>query len=142
MESLDKHTLLRKRVYDIVALVPRGRVVTYGQVALLTGIPRAAREVGWIAHTGPSHLPWQRVVNRFGGLAKGYPGGQPGHKFDLGKDGVEVRSDCSVDLAQYQWWPDKEAMQELQLPQEVIDTINWKIPFLKQRLLYKYRRSP
>ena len=137
-----KDALFRQRVYDIVARIPKGKVATYGQVALLAGIPRAAREVGWIAHTGPSHLPWQRVVNRFGGLAKGYPGGQSGHKIDIEKDGVIIRDDFTVDLEKYQWWPDKEMIERLQLPQELIDTINQKIPFSGQRLLDKYRRSP
>ncbi len=85
--------------------VPRGKVVTYGQLALLAGQPRGARQVGWIAHTGGGGLPWQRVVNRFGGLASGYRGGRVGHKADLQADGVRVRRDFTVDLTRYQWWP-------------------------------------
>ncbi|TAJ72595.1 MAG: hypothetical protein EPO42_14955 [Gallionellaceae bacterium] len=92
-------------VYEILLKVPRGKVVTYGQLALLAGSPRAARQVGWIAHAGRSDLPWQRVVNRFGGLASGYRGGREGHKRDLMKDGVRVRPDLTVDLGRYQWWP-------------------------------------
>lgn len=142
MELPDKNLLFRKRVYDIVARVPKGKVATYGQVALLAGIPRAAREVGWIAHLGPSNLPWHRVVNRFGGLAKGYPGGQLGHKIEIEKDGVVVRDDFTVDLEKYQWRPDQEMIRTLQLPQELIGAINHKISFSGQRLLDKYRRSP
>ena len=141
MELQGKDSLFRKRVYDIVARVPQGKVVTYGQVALLAGIPRAAREVGWIAHTGPSNLPWQRVVNRFGGLAKGYPGGQLGHKIDLEKDGMEVRSDFTVDLQEYQWWPDPKTAKDLEFPPEVINEINAKIPFNEDRLSPNHRRD-
>jgi len=95
----------RRRVYAVVARVPRGRVITYGQLAALAGRPRAARMVGWIAHTGLPRLPWQRVVNRFGGLARGYTGGRYGHRRDLEREGVVVRDDNTVDLARYQWQP-------------------------------------
>jgi len=84
---------LRGRVYEILRCVPQGKVVTYGQLALLAGHPRAARQVGWIAHAGGPDLPWQRVVNRFGGLASGYRGGRQGHRHDLERDGVRVRED-------------------------------------------------
>jgi len=97
---------LRERVYAILRRVPKGRVVTYGQLALLAGHPRAARQVGWIAHAGAPGLPWQRVVNRFGGLASGYRAGRDGHRQDLERDGVRVRADLTVDLRRYQWWPD------------------------------------
>lgn len=95
----------RERVYEILRHVPSGRVVTYGQIALLAGAPRAARLVGWIAHTGPDDLPWHRVVNRLGGLASGYEGGRARHRQDLEDEGVHVRADFTVDLTRYQWWP-------------------------------------
>jgi len=88
-----------------VRRVPRGKVVTYGQLALLAGYPRAARQVGWIAHNGGPRLPWQRVVNRHGGLASGYRGGRAGHRLDLIAEGIAVRPDLTVDLERYQWWP-------------------------------------
>lgn len=96
---------LREAVYAILRKVPRGKVVTYGQLALLAGDPRGARQVGWIAHAGGRNLPWQRVVNRFGGLASGYTGGRAAHKADLEADGVRVRADFSVDLGRCQWQP-------------------------------------
>lgn len=130
----------RERVYEIVKLVPRGKVITYGQVALTVGLPRAAREVGWIAHSGPSDLPWQRVVNRFGGLAKGYPDGQLGHKTDLEKDGVVVGDDLTVDLSKYQWLPDRKTIERLGLPPDIIEEINQKIAFSRDRLSPKSRR--
>ena len=98
---------LRRMVYEILRRVPRGRVVTYGQLALIAGRPRAGREVGWIASEGSPRLPWQRVVNRFGGLAAGYgPRGRIAHKRDLNAEGVRVRRNLTVDLQRYQWWPD------------------------------------
>ena len=77
------------RVHALVCAVPKGRVVTYGQIARLAGRPRAAREVGWIAHAGGDGIPWQRVVNRTGGLASGYSGGRTGHRRALARDGVQ-----------------------------------------------------
>ncbi len=109
----------RERVYEILRCVPPGKVVTYGQLALLAGHPRGARQVGWIAHTGLDELPWQRVVNRLGGLATGYRGGRRGHKKDLEDDGVPVREDLTVDLARYQWWPDEDACRRLDLSHDI-----------------------
>lgn len=113
-------SLLRKRVYAILRNVPRGMVVTYGQLALLAGNPHAARQVGWIAHTGSPDLPWQRVVNRFGGLATGYRGGRRGHRMALRADGVRVHADLTVDLDRYQWWPDGTLVTRLQLGPEIV----------------------
>lgn len=95
----------RQRVEVVVAQIPRGRVMTYGQIAALCGNARAARIVGGIAHFGNPDLPWQRVVNRHGGLAAGYPGGRSGHKQVLEAEGVEVSADYQVDVKKLIWWP-------------------------------------
>lgn len=85
--------------------IPRGRVMTYGQIAALCGQPRAARIVGGIAHFGDPYLPWQRVVNKQGGLAAGYPGGRAGHKQVLEAEGVEVSDDYRIAIKELIWWP-------------------------------------
>ena len=95
----------RDRVYKIVAQIPRGRVVTYGQVAALCGRPRAARIVGGIAHWGDQSLPWQRVVHKDGSLAAGYPGGVEGHKQVLEAEGIRVSKDYKVDIEILKWNP-------------------------------------
>src|SRR5438270_6208134 len=95
----------RQRVEAIVAQIPRGRVMTYGQIAALCGNARAARIVGGIAHFGNPDLPWQRVVNKSGGLASGYPGGRSGHKQVLEAEGVAVNDDYQVDVQELLWWP-------------------------------------
>ena len=95
----------RDRVYKIVAQIPRGRVVTYGQVAALCGRPRAARIVGGIAHWGDQSLPWQRVVHKDGSLAAGYPGGVEGHKQVLEAEGIRVSKDYKVDIERLKWNP-------------------------------------
>lgn len=78
------------RVNALVADIPKGRVMTYGQLAGLCGNAGASRIVGGIAHFGNPSLPWQRVVNKKGGLASGYPGGREAHKTHLENEGVEV----------------------------------------------------
>lgn len=96
----------KDRVYALVAQIPQGRVMTYGQIAALCGNPRAAWEVGQIAHNGPQDLPWQRVVNKQGGLAVGWPGGgQAAHRALLEAEGVEVGDDYHVNVADLLWSP-------------------------------------
>lgn len=94
----------RVRVEALVAQIPRGRVMTYGQLAALSGSANAARIVGGIAHFGNPALPWQRVVNMQGGLASGYPGGRSGHAQVLKQEGFIV-VDNKVDVANLIWWP-------------------------------------
>ncbi len=96
----------RERVEAVVAQIPVGRVMTYGQLAALCGNARAARIVGGIAHFGDPNLPWQRVVNKQGGLAAGYPGGRPAHAEHLRAEGVAVSDDYFVDVRVLLWWPE------------------------------------
>ncbi|MDB5181688.1 MAG: hypothetical protein JWP13_451 [Candidatus Saccharibacteria bacterium] len=97
----------RERVEHIVRQIPRGRVMTYGQIAALAGSAYAARIVGGIAHFGNPDLPWQRVVNKKGGLANGYPGGRAGHKAALEAEGIPVDENETVDVGELLWWPDR-----------------------------------
>lgn len=96
----------KQQVEALVAQIPVGRVMTYGQIAALCGSPRAARMVGGIAHFGDPYLPWQRVVNKLGGLASGYPGGKSGHKQVLEAEGYTVK-DYRVNVEELLWWPNK-----------------------------------
>lgn len=93
------------RVNALVAQIPKGRVMTYGQIAALCGNARAARIVGGIAHFGDPELPWQRVVNKQGGLASGYPGGRQAHKVHLESEGVPVSDDYYVNVNELLWHP-------------------------------------
>lgn len=108
----------RKKVEAIVAQIPQGRVMTYGQLAALAGNARSARIVGGIAHFSNPHLPWQRVVNKQGGLAAGYPGGRSGHRQVLEAEGVVVSSDLTVDIDKLLWWPPEKPKQD---EQEIFD---------------------
>lgn len=96
----------KERVYVLVAQIPKGKVATYGQIAALAGVAWAAWEVGQIAHTGPSDLPWQRVVNKQGGLASGYPGGgREQHRAILEAEGYAVSDEFTVKVTELLWSP-------------------------------------
>ena len=58
-------THFKEEVYAVIAAIPRGKVITYGQIAWLIGMPRHARLVGRMLHeaTNALNLPCHRVVN-------------------------------------------------------------------------------
>jgi methylated-DNA-protein-cysteine methyltransferase-like protein len=58
-------------VYEIVGKIPHGSVVSYGQIAMMLGKPRGARQVGWAMRHCPEGLPWQRVVMADGSITGG-----------------------------------------------------------------------
>ena len=92
-------------IYDVVRRIPRGKVATYGQVAMLAGNPRWSRVVGYALHVNPdpAHIPCYRVVNRLGEPSASFAfGGVNEQIFLLQEDGVEF-TDGRVDLSKYQW---------------------------------------
>ncbi|MDR1357982.1 MAG: MGMT family protein [Coriobacteriales bacterium] len=90
-----------KRVYALVAQVPRGRVVSYGQIAALLGNPRAARSVGWALSACPEELPWQRVVKADGSVTGGVWAEL--RRELLGEEGVDFLPDGRVDMDACRW---------------------------------------
>ena len=98
---------MKHEIYSVVSQIPFGRVMTYGQIALVCGHPGAARAVGQAAHFGPPELPWHRVVNARGGLASGFvPGGRDTQAKLLQAEDIEV-IDNRIVLQRYVWWPNK-----------------------------------
>lgn len=96
-----------ERVYAAAREIPRGKVATYGQLALLAGSPRASRVVGsaMAACRDPS-VPCHRVIDRFGGTKKAFDDYAPGtQRALLEAEGVEFTSDGRVDLARFLWEP-------------------------------------
>lgn len=99
-------------IYEVVREIPRGKVATYGQVALLAGNPRWARVVGYALHVNPEPfvIPCHRVVNRKGEIANSFAfGGGAIQRELLEQEGVTFEEDGHVDLAKYGWWPDLTA---------------------------------
>lgn len=100
----------RASVLRVVNGVPVGRVVTYGQVALLAGRPGAARAVGAVLRglrSTDGEVPWQRVVNASGGLSTYKVGHGELQAALLRSEGVLVTGG-KVALRRFRWWPDDE----------------------------------
>ncbi|PIJ52211.1 cysteine methyltransferase [Erwinia sp. OLTSP20] len=93
-----------QRVYQVVAAIPRGCVTTYGEVAMLAGSPRAARQVGGVLKRLPegSKLPWHRVVNRSGKISLTGPDLHRQRRALLA-EGVDVSEDGRISLSRYRW---------------------------------------
>ena len=89
------------RVYEIVAKVPKGRVVSYGQIARMLGSPGAARTVGWALSVCPENLPWQRVVRSDGSIAGG--GFAELRLTMLKEEGVSFLEGDIVDMERCEW---------------------------------------
>ena len=88
--------------------MPPGRVVTYGQVAALAGIPGHARQVGYALHAlAPgSEVPWQRVLNARGEVSPRAEAEWEGYQRHLlAEEGIELDARGRVDLARYRWEP-------------------------------------
>ena len=99
-------TPFTKKVIDMIHSIPKGRVMTYGQIAGLAEHPRAARQVVRILHSMSSKysLPWHRVINSRGQIGlKNEACIQ--QKILLEQEGIEVTSNGSIDLLRYQWHP-------------------------------------
>lgn len=93
-------------IYDIVKKIPKGKVATYGQIALYAGNPRWSQVVGFALHSNPDqeNIPCHRVVNRFGGLAEAFAfGGINKQRELLEKEGVEFLPNGNVDMEKSLW---------------------------------------
>ena len=90
-------------IYKIVTQIPKGKVTTYGEIALVLGNIKLARVVGYALHKNPyfGKVPCHRVVNRFGQLAQNFAFGSiDAQKAMLIAESVEVK-DNKVDLTKY-----------------------------------------
>jgi len=117
------------KVLNIVRKIPKGKVVSYGQVALMTGIPRAALQVGWVLHTsgGDEKTPWWRVINNAGRISTTCLDHTASiQKSLLEKEGVVVKKFLKIDIEKYRWRPSVEVLKQLELDDEYIFAIQEK----------------
>lgn len=105
----------RDKVYEIMARVPYGRLITYGDVAGWAGHANASRIVGGIAHYGPADLPWHRLVNRFGGLASGFHGGREAQEELLAAEGVTCTNFIVDNFQELRWQPEELQSDQMRL---------------------------
>lgn len=126
-----ENNVFQHRVLEIIRAIPRGHVLTYGQVAALADTPRAARQVGRILYASGRTVPWQRVINHYGGLSTYKVGSGERQRVLLEKEGITFRLDGTLDLKKYQWRPTMGMINKLKLPEEVAFQINARLPFSK-----------
>ncbi len=94
---------LYERIYEVTKRIPRGQVATYGQIAHLVGMPKAARQVGYamaaLGRGAPRpDVPWHRVVNAKGESSIG------GEQIErLKVEGVVFDANGRIDLRRFGW---------------------------------------
>lgn len=98
-------------VYAVVKKIPRGKVATYGQIALLAGMPRAARQVGLALRIAPGSIkiPWHRVINAQGQISMRLhdwqSGGDDYQRVLLENEGIEFSAAGKINLKKFRWLP-------------------------------------
>ncbi len=93
-----------ERVYNLVREIPRGKVMTYGQIARILGAPRFSQVVGFALHQNPDpeHIPCHRVVNRNGEISASFAfGGGNEQRKRLEAEGIVFDKDGRIDLKKY-----------------------------------------
>jgi methylated-DNA-protein-cysteine methyltransferase-like protein len=99
---------IAERIWQVIAMIPKGRVATYGQVAELAGLPGNARRVGRLLSQLPngSRIPWHRVINASGGISLPPKSAEfARQKSRLIREGVKVSATGRVSLRQFRWDP-------------------------------------
>lgn len=100
-----------QRVYEVVRLIPYGRVTSYGAIARYLGSAGSSRMVGWALNNSHNmeDIPAQRVVNRLGMLTgKHHFGGTSAMQQILESEGVKVKDNKVCDFEKIFWDPIKE----------------------------------
>ena len=111
MKLSEKNSDFFTNVYDVVRLIPKGRVTSYGAIARYLGSPRSSRMVGWAMNNahGIPDVPAHRVVNRNGLLTGKMHFGNPNEmQLLLESEGIEVRNDQIVEFNSKLWIPENE----------------------------------
>lgn len=103
METKNRY---REYIYEIVARIPEGKVMSYGQIARI--VPRCtARMVGFAMSSCPDGLPWQRVINSQGKISpRGVGYGAEIQKQLLLEEGVAFDQDDKIDFDRFGWQPE------------------------------------
>lgn len=94
-----------QQIYEIVCMIPSGKVATYGQIAMLLGNPRMSRVVGYALHVNPDpdNIPCYRVVNKQGEVSSAFAfGGSNRQRELLENEGIEFIGE-KVDMEKFLW---------------------------------------
>ncbi|HEY0366126.1 MAG TPA: MGMT family protein [Pyrinomonadaceae bacterium] len=96
----------RERVFQIVRKIPRGRVMTYGQIAEILGEGYTPRTVGFVMHSANDKTPWHRVINAQGGCStRGLVLPHDKQQRMLEAEGVSFNEHGRCDLQSFLWIP-------------------------------------
>lgn len=96
----------RERVFRLVRKIPRGRVMTYGQIAETLGEGYTARTVGFVMHSSNDKTPWHRVINAQGGCStRGLVLPHDKQQRMLEAEGVAFNDRGRCDLQKFLWIP-------------------------------------
>lgn len=99
---------INHRIWQVVALIPSGKIATYGDVARQAGLPGAARRVGMALRSLPSgtRIPWHRVIGSQGKIS--LPEDSASHhrqRERLEAEGVFFRANGRLDMEKFRWLP-------------------------------------
>ena len=110
--AMEKEVTFFEKVFEVVKLIPKGRVTSYGAIAGYLGTKGSSRMVGWAmnsSHRSTANIPAHRVVNRNGLLTgKHHFGGPEIMKQLLESEGITVENDQIVNFDNYFWNPATE----------------------------------
>jgi methylated-DNA-protein-cysteine methyltransferase related protein len=112
----------KERVFDLVRLIPPGKVMTYGQIAIVLGEGYTPRTVGYVMNGADrDNVPWQRVINSQGGCSTGKMTIPVNLQEELLKaEGIDFNDRGKCDLREYQWWPEGHEPDENEIEQTTL----------------------
>ena len=104
----------REKVYGLVRQIPRGKVMTYGQIAVILSEGYTPRTVGYVMHAANAeNVPWQRVINSQGACSTGKMTLPTNLQQDmLESEGVAFNEKGRCDLNKYLWTPEDLEVEE------------------------------
>ncbi len=110
-------SIFTSKVLKAVKLIPKGKVASYGQVASMVGVPRAARQVGRVLyeHGGKNKIPWWRVINNNGYIVIKNPEHSPNEQKELLEaEGIKINKKLKIDIKKYRYIPTKKDLKILE----------------------------
>jgi methylated-DNA-protein-cysteine methyltransferase related protein len=125
-------TKFQQAVLNAVRAVPEGKIASYGQIASILGLPRAARQVGWIMRGLEGEgFPWWRVINNAGRISiKGTVEATPDlQKSLLENENVGVSANLKIDIEHFRWHPGTKTLKKLKLPDSYLEEAAKHTPF-------------
>jgi len=96
-----------QKAKQVIRRIPKGKVATYGQIAVLAGDARGSRQVSWVLHScsESDKLPWHRVINSQGRISLPKNMGYELQRALLSDEGIEFGLRDTIDLVRFQWRP-------------------------------------